>query len=140
MQPADYRLVRSRVAAGIMIPIKRNVGPRATDQEFSCWLYGQRKLSEDMYIALPRSVSCLLCSHDKGRPEELSLLNVDPTYFLRCLPALDTEQLLDLYSLLDEDRQSYENAIRQQYQSYKQTCMELRQQKRFERDQSYLKR
>jgi hypothetical protein len=125
MQPADYRLVRSHIKEGIMMAIKRNVFPKTIDHYFSYWLYGQRKSTEQISVQLPRSMPCLVCSDDQVKSEDFSLLTVDINLFLRCLPLLDHQQLSILYSLLDEDQQSYQYAIRQQYYDYKQRLEEI---------------
>jgi hypothetical protein len=125
MQPADYRLVRSHIKEGIMMAIKRNVFPKTIDHYFSYWLYGQRKSTEQISVQLPRSMPCLVCSDDQVKLEDFSLLTVDINLFLRCLPLLDHQQLSILYSLLDEDQQSYQYAIRQQYYDYKQRLEEI---------------
>jgi hypothetical protein len=125
MQPADYRLVRSHIKPGIMMAIKRNVFPKTIDHYFSYWLYGQRKSIEQIPFNLPGSSSCLVCSDDNITSEDFSLLTVDMNLFLRCLPLLNNEQLSILYSLLDDDQQSYQYAIRQQYQDYKQRLIEI---------------
>jgi hypothetical protein len=123
MQPADYRLVRSQINNGIMIAIKRNVFPKTIDHYFSYWLYGQRKS-----IQLPRSISY---SDDQIKSEDFSLLTVDINLFLRCLPLLDKQQLSILYSLLDDDQQTYQYVIRQQYQDYKQRLEDILKRKIF---------
>jgi hypothetical protein len=125
MQPADYRLVRSQIKDGIMMAIKRNVFPKTIDHFFSYWLYGQRKSTEQISAQLPRSMPCLVCSDDRIKSDDFSLLNVDMNLFLRCLPLLDNQQLSILYSLLDDDQQSYQYAIRQQYQDYKQRLLDI---------------
>ncbi len=125
MQPADYRLVRSHIKTGIMMSIKRNVFPKTMDNYFSYWLYGQRKSTEQISVNLPRSMPCLVCSDDRIKSDDFSLLNVDMNLFLRCLPLLDNQQLSILYSLLDDDQQSYQYAIRQQYQDYKQRLLDI---------------
>ena len=120
MQPADYRLVRSHIQAGIMMAIKRDVYPKTVDCHFSSWLYGQKKSTEQIPVNLSRSMPCLICSNDYFKHEDFSLLNVDMNSFLRCLPLLNHQQLSILYSLLDDDQQSYQYAVRQQYHHYKQ--------------------
>lgn len=125
MQPADYRLVRSHIKAGIMMATKRNVFPKVIDHYFSYWLYGQRKSIEQIPVDIPGSMSCLVCSNDKIKSEDFSLLTVDINVFLRCLPLLNNEQLSILYSLLNDDQQSYQYAIRQQYQDYRQQLIEI---------------
>ncbi|CAF1268132.1 unnamed protein product [Rotaria sp. Silwood1] len=129
MQPADYRLVRSHIKAGIMMAIKRQVFPKTLDYYFSYWLYGQRKSTEQIPVNLSRSGPCLVCSNNNVKCENFSLLTVDINSFLRCLPLLDNEQLSILYSLLDIDQQSYQSAIRKQYQDYKQQLIEILQRK-----------
>jgi hypothetical protein len=120
MQAADYRLVRSHITSGIMIGIKQSVVPKTIDEYFSYWLYGQRKSIEEIPVSLPRLMPCLVCSHENTKYDDVSLLNVKFHLFVQCLPLFDNEQLTILYSLLDDDRQVYENAIRQQYGNYKQ--------------------
>lgn len=119
MQPADYRLVRSRINVGIMLGIKQSVLPKTIDNYFSSWLYGQRKSIEQIPVDLPGSVPCLVCSEETPKQSDVSLLTVDLHLFLQCLPLFNNEQLSILYSLLDDDRHVYENAIRQQYEDYK---------------------
>ncbi|CAF3307451.1 unnamed protein product [Rotaria socialis] len=123
MQPADYRLVRSHVDAGIMMPIKRHVLPNTIDFYFSSWLYGQRKSIEQIPVNLCRSGPCLICANDNLKCEEFSLLTVDLNSFLQYLPVLNNEKLSILYSLLDGEQRAYQNAIRQQYQDYKQLLL-----------------
>lgn len=118
MEPADYRLVRSQITAGIMIPIKRQVFPQQIDHSFSYWLYGERKSIEKIPVNLFRSNSCEICQKDSYR-EDFSLLNVDFHLFQHSLPLFNLDQLTNLNSLLDEDRKSYQLAIQQQYQSYR---------------------
>jgi len=138
MQPADYRLVRSHVKPGIMMAIKRHVFPKTIDHYFSYWLYGQRKSIEQISVNLPRSISCLVCSDDDYiKSHHFSLLTVDMNLFLRCLPLLNNEQLSILYSLLDDDQQSYQYAIRQQYQDYKQRLIEILNRKTNEQNISF---
>jgi hypothetical protein len=62
---------------------------------------------------------CLVCSQENSEYDNVSLLNVDLKSFLQCLPLFDKEQLSILYLLLDDDRQVYENTIRQKYEAYK---------------------
>ena len=82
MQPADYRLVRSHIQAGIMMAIKQNVYPKIVDGHFSSWLYGQKKSSEQIPVNLSRSMLCLICSNDDYfKHEDFSLLNVIFTMF-----------------------------------------------------------
>ncbi|CAF1159276.1 unnamed protein product [Adineta steineri] len=126
MQPADYRLVRSQIQAGVMIPIKRTIYPKTIDHFFSYWLYGQKKSIEQIPVNLPRSMPCLVCSDNNNtKYEDFSLLTVDINLFLRCLPLLNNEQLSILYTLLNDDQQSYQYAIRQQYQNYKQRLLTI---------------
>ncbi|UJR24784.1 hypothetical protein I4U23_006159 [Adineta vaga] len=125
MKAADYRLVRSHIQYGIMMAIKRTVFPRTIEHYFSSWLYGEKKSIEQISIDLPRSIPCLVCSHENISNEEFSLLTVDMNLFLRCLSMLNNEQLSILYSLLYEDEQSYENVIREQYRNYKQYLLEI---------------
>ena len=120
MQAADYRLVRSHLTVGMMIGIKQSVLPKTVDEYFSSWLYGQRKSTEYIPIHLSRSTPCLVCSQEKCKQSDVSLLMVDFHLFLQCLPLFNSEQLSILYSLLDDDRHVYENAVRQQYEDYKQ--------------------
>jgi hypothetical protein len=120
MQPTDYRLVRSHITTGIMLGIKQSVLPKTVDHYFSYWLYGQRKSTEQISVSLPRLMPCLVCSQENSQHDDVSLLNVDFNSFVQCLPLFDNEQLSILYSLLDDDRQVYQNAIRQQYEDYKQ--------------------
>lgn len=124
MQPADYRLVRSRIDLGIMRPIKRNVFPKTIDHYFSYWLYGQNKSTEEISVNLSRSTPCLVCSNENIKSEEFSLLNIDLDLFLRCLPLLNNQQLSILYSLLEDDQQLYLFIIQQQYLNYKQRLIE----------------
>ncbi|CAF1100467.1 unnamed protein product [Rotaria sordida] len=133
MQPADYRLVRSHIEAGIMMAIKRHVFPKTLDDYFSYWLYGQRKSTEQIPVNLSRSIPCLVCSNNNANCEDFSLLTVDMNSFLQCLPLLNTEELSILYSLLDGDQKVYQHAIRQQYQDYKQQLIEILKRKRNER-------
>jgi hypothetical protein len=137
MQPADYRLVRSHIKPGIMMAIKRNIFSKTIDHYFSYWLYGQRKSIEQIPFNLPGSSSCLVCSDDNITSEDFSLLTVDMNLFLRCLPLLNNEQLSILYSLLDDDQQSYQYAIRQQYQDYKQRLIEILNRKTNEQNISF---
>ncbi|CAF3406120.1 unnamed protein product [Rotaria socialis] len=130
MQPADYRLVRSRIEAGIMMPIKRHAFPNTIDVYFSSWLYGQRKSTEQIPVNLCRFGPCLICSNGNLKCEEFSLLTVDLNSFLQCLPCLNNDELSILYSLLDGDQQSYQYAIRQQYQDYKQLLLGVLSRKR----------
>ena len=110
MQPADYRLVRSQITAGTMMPIKRSVVPRTIDQYFSSWLYGERKSTVEIPVHLSR----------QDRPDEdFSLLTVDVRLFGQCLPTFSEEQLFILHSLLDGDRQIFERTIREQYRHYR---------------------
>lgn len=51
--------------------------------------------------------------------ERISLLTVNLNLFLHCLVLFNNEQLAILYLLLDDDRQVYQNTIRQQYAGYK---------------------
>jgi hypothetical protein len=132
MQPADYRLVRSHIKTGIMIPIKRDVFPKTIDHYFSYWLYGQRKSTEQISVNLPRSMPCLVCSDEIIKSEDFSLLTVDINLFLRCLPLLNHQQLSILNSLLDGDQQLYQDAIRHQYHHYKQTLIKNLKRKRSE--------
>lgn len=124
MQAADYRLVRSHITAGIMMSIKHSILPKTVDHYFSCWLYGQRKSLEQFSVNLPRSMPCLVCSQENAEHDDVSLLNVDLNSFIQCLPLFNNEQLSILYSLLDDDRQVYENAIQQQYEDYKQILIQ----------------
>jgi hypothetical protein len=119
MQTADYRLVRSHINAGIMMGIKQSVLPKTVDHYFSSWLYGQQKSTEQIPVGLYRSMPCLVCSEENPKYDDVSLLNVDLNSFIPCLPLFNNEQLSILYSLLDDDRQVYEHAIRQQYGDYK---------------------
>ncbi|CAF2867777.1 unnamed protein product [Rotaria sp. Silwood2] len=120
MQAADYRLVRSHINAGIMIGIKQSVVPKTIDYYFSYWLYGQRKSTKKILVNIPRSIPCLICSQENSQHDDVSLLNVNLDSFIQCLPLFNNDKLALLYSLLDDDRQVYENAIRQQYGEYKQ--------------------
>ncbi|CAF2441908.1 unnamed protein product [Rotaria sp. Silwood2] len=120
MQAADYRLVRSHINAGIMIGIKQSVIPKTIDYYFSYWLYGQRKSTKQILVNIPRSIPCLICSQENSQHDDVSLLNVNLDSFIQCLPLFNNDKLELLYSLLDDDRQVYENAIRQQYGEYKQ--------------------
>jgi hypothetical protein len=119
MQAADYRLVRSCLNAGIMLGIKQSVLPKIVDDYFSSWLYGQRKSIEQIPVYLSRSIPCLVCSQQIPKQSDVSLLTVDLHLFLQCLPLFNNEQLSIIYSLLDDDRHVYQNAIRQQYEDYK---------------------
>jgi hypothetical protein len=103
-----------------MMNIKQSVIPKTVDQYFSFWFYEQRKSIEQFSITLPRSMPCLVCSQENSQYDNVSLLNVDLKSFLQCLPLFDKEQLSILYLLLDDDRQVYENTIRQKYEDYKQ--------------------
>jgi hypothetical protein len=125
MQPADYRLVRSHIKAGIMMANKRNVFPKTIDHYFSYWLYGKRKSIEQISVNLPRSMPCLVCSDENIKSEDFSLLTVDINEFLRCLSSLNDQQLSVLYLLLNGDQQVYQYAIREQYQTYKQRLIQL---------------
>lgn len=127
MQPADYRLVRSNITAGIMIPIKREVFPREMDHSFSFWLYGEKKSMQHISVPLLRSNPCEICdeNHHQQSHAHFSLLNVDLHLFQRSLPLFNFNQLSTLYTLLDEDRKSYQSAIEQQYQSYRQILIQL---------------
>jgi hypothetical protein len=89
------------------------------DGYFSSWLYGQQKSTEQIPVGLYRSMPCLVCSEENPKYDDVSLLNVDLNSFIPCLPLFNNEQLSILYSLLDDDRQVYEHAIRQQYGDYK---------------------
>jgi len=120
MQPADYRLVRSHINVGIMMGIKQSVLPKTVDYYFSYWLYGQRKSTKQILVNLPQSMPCLVCSPENPKQYDFSLLILDLNSFLKCLPVFPNEKLSTIYSLLDEDRYVYENAIRQQYEDYKQ--------------------
>jgi hypothetical protein len=120
MHTADYRLVRSHITTGIMMGIKQSVLPKTVDYYFSYWLYGQRKSTEQIFVNLSRSMPCLVCSQENPKHHDGSLLTVDFNSFLQCLPLFDNEQLSILDSLLDTDRYVYQNAIRQQYEDYKQ--------------------
>jgi hypothetical protein len=124
MQAADYRLVRSHITVGIMMGIKQSVLPKTVDYYFSYWLYGQRKSTEQILVNLPRSMPCLVCSQENSKYDDVSLLNVDFNSFLQCLPFFHNEKLSILYSLLDDDRHVYQNAIRQQYEDYKQILIQ----------------
>jgi hypothetical protein len=139
MQSADYRLVRSHITTGIMISVKRNVFPKSIDHYFSYWLYGQGKLTEQIPANLPLNQSCLVCSHENKKCEDFSLITVDINLFLRCLPLLNNEQLSILYSLIDDDRQLYQNLIRQQYQNYKQILRQILKQKHSEEEFKFFK-
>jgi hypothetical protein len=132
MEPADYRLVCSHFKTGIMMSTKRNVFPKTIDHYFSSWLYGERKSTEQISVNLPRSMPCLICSDNNVKSQEFSLLTVDMNLFLRCLLLLDNQQLSILYSLLDDDRKFYQYAIRQQYQHYKQSLLQILKRKRYE--------
>ncbi|UJR23996.1 hypothetical protein I4U23_026962 [Adineta vaga] len=121
MQAADYRLVRSQITAGMMRGIKYSVLPKTVDHYFSYWLYGERKSTKQFLVNLPQSTSCLICSKTE---DEISLLNVDLYSFLHCLSLFNHEQLSILYSLLNDDRLVYENAIRQQYENYRRILIE----------------
>ncbi|CAF1091263.1 unnamed protein product [Rotaria sp. Silwood1] len=120
MQAADYRLVRSHITTGIMMGIKQSVVPKTIDHYFSYWLYGERKSTKQILVNIPRSIPCLVCSQENCQYDDISLLNVDLNSFLQCLPLFNNEQLAILYSLLDDDRQVYEDTIRQQYAQYQQ--------------------
>jgi len=124
MQAADYRLVRSHITAGIMIGNKQSVLSKTVDDYFSLWLYGQRKSTKQISVYLSRSIPCLICSEETPKQSDVSLLTVDFHLFLQCLPLFNNEQLSILYSLLDDDRHVYENAIRQQYEDYKQILIQ----------------
>ncbi|CAF3704693.1 unnamed protein product [Rotaria sordida] len=119
MQAADYRLVRSYITAGIMMGIKQSVVPKTINNYFSYWLYGQRKSTKQILVNLSRSLPCLVCSQENHQHNYVSLLSVDLNAFIQRLSLFDNEQLAILYSLLDDDRQVYEYAIRQQYEDYK---------------------
>ncbi|CAF1121426.1 unnamed protein product [Adineta steineri] len=121
MQAADYRLVRSQITTGIMRGIKQSVRPQVVDIYFSYWLYGERKSIEQIPVNLSQSISCHICSQENN---DFSLLNIDLNLFLRCLPLFNNEQLSIIYSLLDDDQQIYRNAIRQQYENYKQILIQ----------------
>jgi hypothetical protein len=125
MQPADYRLVRTHIKDGIMMSIKRNIFPKTIDHYFSYWLYRQRQSTEQISVNKPRSMPCLVCSDENIKSEDFSLLTVDINLFLRCLPLLDNQQLSILYSLLNDDQQLYQYAIRQQYHDYKQQLIQI---------------
>jgi hypothetical protein len=125
MQPADYRLVRCRVTAGVMMPIKRQVVPKTTDESFSLWLYGQRKSAERISADLFRATPCLVCSQGDENNDEFSLFTVDPVVLDRYLPLLSVEQLSIVYSLLVEDWLSYRTALRLHYQHYKRQLIRL---------------
>ncbi|CAF3411860.1 unnamed protein product [Rotaria sp. Silwood2] len=120
MQPADYRLVLSHITAGIMMGIKQSVVPKTIDYYFSYWLYGQRKTTKQILVHIPRSIPCLVCSQENRQHDDVSLLNVDLNSFIQCLSLFNNKELAILYSLLDDDRQVYDNVIRQQYGQYKQ--------------------
>ena len=122
MEAADYRLVRSEISAGIMLPIKRHVVPSRPDHSFSYWLYGERKSIDALPANLMRSNPCHICQRDFP-PEDFSLLNVDLRLVERSLPLFDLGQLITLYSLLNDDRQAFQSAIRQQYHSYRQSLL-----------------
>ena len=134
MQAADYRLVRSQITGGIMIPTKRDVFPGVIDKYFSSWLYGEQKTSEQIAVSLPRSDPCFICDDHQRQKNQFSLLTVDLRLFQRSLPLFNTEQLSILYSLLDDDRQSYQYLIRQQYLNYRQQLIELYQLKSNQRN------
>lgn len=125
MQAADYRLVRSHITAGIMMGIKHSVLPKTVDHYFSYWLYGKRRSTKQILVNLPRPMPCLVCSKEYIQHEDISLLTVDFYLFIQCLPLFNSEQLAIVYSLLDDDRQFYENTIRQQYGSYKHLLIQL---------------
>ena len=125
MQPADYRLVRSQIKVGTMMAIRRSVFPKIIDHFFSYWLYGQRKSIEQIPVHFPGSMSCLVCSDESIKFQDFSLLTVDMNLFLRCLLLLNNEQLSILYSLLNDDQQTYRYAIQQQYQDYKQRLRQI---------------
>ena len=125
MQRADYRLVRSRLTVGVMMGMKQSVFPKTIDHLFSSWLYGQRKSIEQIPVDLSRSAPCLVCSNNDPQQSDLSLINVDFNLFIQSLPLFNREQLSTLDSLLSDDRHVYENAIRQQYQLYKQMLLRI---------------
>ena len=130
MQAADYRVVRTRLNFGIMMGIKRSVLHQAVDGYFSSWLYGQQKSTRVIPVDLARCEPCLVCSSDEiHEKHDGCLLNVDLNSFQQCLPLFDRKQLSILNLLLDDDRHVYENAIRQQYEDYRQILKENLRQK-----------
>ena len=129
MQRADYRLVRSKLSNGIMMAIKQSVFPNKVEELFSSWLYGQEKSIEQIPVQLSRSIPCLICSNEQS---DLSLINVETNLFNQSLILFNNEQLSILFALLEDDRIVFENAIRQQYQDYKQIlCKVLEKKKNF---------
>lgn len=120
MQRADYRLVRSKLDNGIMMAIKQSVYPKKVEELFSSWLYGHEKWIEEIPVELSRSIPCLICSNEYSKQSDLSLINVETNLFNQSLILFNNEQLSILFSLLEDDRIVFENAIRQQYHDYKQ--------------------
>jgi hypothetical protein len=119
MQAADYRLVRSHLTVQIMMGIELSLLPKTVDSYLSYWLYGQRKSTDYIPVPLSRLIHCLVFSQENPEHHDGFLLIVDFNSFVQCLSLFDNEQLPILYSLIDDDRHIYENAIRQQYEDYK---------------------
>lgn len=130
MKPADYRLVRSKISTGISIGIKRQVlSKKEDDQTFSYWLYGERKMKKQFPILIHRSIPCLICSSNQEKNKEFSLLTVNESLFQHCLFIFNHQQLSILYSLLENDYQSYQDQIQQEYLQYQNILIQILKQK-----------